>query len=1132
MASNPSWYKDAIIYQLHVRSFADSDDDGVGDFQGLTEKLDYLQDLGVTALWLLPFYPSPMKDEGYDITDYTGVHPMYGNLQDFQTFLEEAHQRDLRVIIELVLNHTSDQHPWFQWSRRAAPGSPWRNFYVWSENPERYKEAQIIFKDYEFSNWAWDPVAKAYYWHRFYSHQPDLNFDNPSVQREIFSISDFWLGMGVDGLRLDSVPYLFEREGTNCENLPETHLFLQMFRQHIETNFKDRMLLAEANLWPEDAVAYFGAGDECQMAFHFPLMPRMFIALRMEDHFPIVETLNNTPKIPDSCQWALFLRNHDELTLDMVTAEERSFIYRAYARNPRARINLEIRRRLAPILQNDRKQIELLNGLLFSLPGTPVIYYGDEIGMGDNIYLGDRNGVRTPMQWSHDRNAGFSRANPQQIYLPVTTDPEYHYEIVNVEAQSENPYSLLRWMKQLIAIRKRYRAFSQGKIELLYPENPKVLAFMRSHEAEKLLVVANLSRFIQYVELNLAQFEGMRPIELFGNTPFPPIGELPYFLTLGPHTFYWFALENPQNSALAPSKLWNGQIPTLTLTTDWKTIFTSSRAKTLLENILPNYLKRRRWFQGKNRNIQGAKILESIPIPHEVAKGYLTLIEVEYNEGDQEIYVLPFVFLQGEQATRLEQDWPQLVAAHLRFENTREVGILCDGLRQKDLTLLLLEAIGQHRSFRGIAGELKASPLRASRFLLDLQNHSWQVKVAKVENAIAPEFGPPLATADLSNTTVNYNERFALKLFRRIEPGINPDLEIGRFLTEKVSLARAPQVLGAIEYHQKNCEPATIAILRTFIPHKEDAWQYTQAALDHYFERLLAHLGDIETLPFPPPLLPNFASPEIPALVGDLLGDYLPAAKLLGQRTAELHSALAQEMDDPHFAPEPFTDLLQRPFYHAMLGLIDRNFSLLRQQKNQLPAAIQEIAEKVLAAEQQIRTCFLPFRNRKITAMRIRCHGNYHLPQVLRSNEDFIITDFEGEPTRSLAERCLKASPLRDIANMLRSFHYAAFVALFRQEQRYSNLFEQEKVSKSLKTAGVNFWYKWITTLFLQSYQETALQAPLLLQTPDEFYILLDVYSLEKAFYELGYELNQRPEWVKIPLLGILQILEAKVHLR
>lgn len=593
------WYKDAIIYEVHVRAFFDSDGNGIGDFRGLTEKLDYLQDLGITAIWLLPFYPSPLKDDGYDIADYTDVHPIYGTLQDVRVFVREAHRRGLRVITELVCNHTSDQHPWFQRAREARPGSAVRNFYVWSDTTEKYKDARIIFKDFEHSNWSWDHVAEAYYWHRFYAHQPDLNFDNPQVRKAIFRVMDFWLRMGIDGLRLDAIPYLYEREGTNCENLPETHVFLKELRRYVDERYENRMFLAEANQWPEDAVAYFGNGDECHMSFHFPLMPRLFMSVYMEDRFPIIDILRQTPEIDASCQWAVFLRNHDELTLEMVTDEERDYMYRVYARDRQARINLGIRRRLAPLLGNHRRKIELMNGLLFSLPGTPVIYYGDEIGMGDNIYLGDRNGVRTPMQWSADRNAGFSRANPQQLYLPINIDPEYHYETVNVEAQRNNPHSLLWWMKRLIALRRRYKAFGRGTIDFLHPENRKVLSFIRRYEDEIILVVANLSRFVQCVELDLAEFLGLMPVEMFGRVDFPPIGELPYFITLGPHSFYWFSLE-PQRVPGISTGGTSGDyiIPTLTVQGSWDRIVHSNGHQMLIK-LLPQYLQARRWFRSK-----------------------------------------------------------------------------------------------------------------------------------------------------------------------------------------------------------------------------------------------------------------------------------------------------------------------------------------------------------------------------------------------------------------------------------------------------------------------------------------------------------------------------------------------------
>jgi maltose alpha-D-glucosyltransferase/alpha-amylase len=588
------WYKDAVFYELRIRSFFDSDGNGIGDLRGLAEKLDYLQDLGVTALWLLPFYPSPLRDDGYDIADYESVHPDYGSLRDFRNFLREAHRRGLRVVTELVLNHTSDQHPWFQRARRSPPGNRYRDFYVWSDTPTRYADARIIFKDFEHSNWSWDPVAGAYFWHRFYANQPDLNFDNPDVRRAVTQTMDFWLEMGVDGLRLDAVPYLFEREGTSCENLPETHKFLKELRAHIDKEFPNRMLLAEANQWPEDAVTYFGQGDECHAAFHFPIMPRLFMAIEMEDRHPIIDILDQTPAIPETCQWVLFLRNHDELTLEMVTDEERDYMVRAYAADPHARINLGIRRRLAPLLGNNRRKIELMNALLFSLPGTPVIYYGDEIGMGDNIYLGDRNGVRTPMQWSPDRNAGFSDVNPQRLVLPIVVDPEYHYEAINVETLQGNPNSLLWWTKRIVDLRKQHHAFGRGTLQPLTPRNRKVLAFYRRAGDETLLIVANLSRFPQYVELDLREFAGRVPRELFGHIEFPPIGQLPYLLTLGPYGFYWFELAHSETRP-APEMADGGELPTVEVIGSWDAIF-DAPARDALDAVLARYVRGRRWF--------------------------------------------------------------------------------------------------------------------------------------------------------------------------------------------------------------------------------------------------------------------------------------------------------------------------------------------------------------------------------------------------------------------------------------------------------------------------------------------------------------------------------------------------------
>ncbi len=546
LVNDPLWYKDAVIYQVGIRTFLDSNGDGNGDLAGLTSKLDYISWLGANTIWMLPFYESPLKDGGYDIADFRSIHPDFGTLDDFQHLLEEAHKRGIRVITELVVNHTSDQHAWFQ-SARSDRNSPYRDYFVWSDTQDRYADARIIFTDTERSNWTWDHEAGQYYWHRFFSHQPDLNYDNPAVQQEILDVLGFWMDMGVDGVRLDAVPYLFEREGTNCENLPETHGFLKKLRKFVDDNYENRMLLAEANQWPSDVRAYFGDGDECHMAYHFPVMPRLYISLRKEERRPIVDIMEQTPDIPENCQWTMFLRNHDELTLEMVTDEERDYLYTEYARDPRMRINVGIRRRLAPLLDNSRRRIELLNALLLTLPGTPIIYYGDEIGMGDNIYLGDRDGVRTPMQWSPDRNAGFSRADPHALARPVIRDPLYSYESLNVEAQERLQTSLLWWMKRTIQLRKEYPVFGRGKIRFFDPENERILAFVREDEASTILVVCNLSRFAQCGNIDLREFEGLEPVDLYGRVHFPRIGELPYQFTFGPHDFFLFELRPPAN---------------------------------------------------------------------------------------------------------------------------------------------------------------------------------------------------------------------------------------------------------------------------------------------------------------------------------------------------------------------------------------------------------------------------------------------------------------------------------------------------------------------------------------------------------------------------------------------------------
>jgi len=1103
--NDPLWYKDAIIYELHVRAFCDSNADGIGDFKGLTQKLDYLQDLGITAIWLLPFCSSPLRDDGYDISDYTNIHPNYGTRRDFQAFVREAHRRGLRVITELVVNHTSDQHPWFQRARKASAGSKWRDWYVWSDSADQYSDTRIIFKDTETSNWSWDPVAKAYYWHRFFSHQPDLNFDNPEVQKALFTVLDFWLEIGVDGLRLDAVPYLYEREGTNCENLPETHAFLKTLRTHVDRHFDNRMFLAEANQWPEDAASYFGDGDECHMNFHFPLMPRMFMAMQMEDRFPIIDILDQTPDIPETCQWGLFLRNHDELTLEMVTDEERDYMYRVFAHDRQARINLGIRRRLAPLLGNDRKKIELIYSLLFSMPGTPVIYYGEEIGMGDNFYLGDRNGMRTPMQWSADRNAGFSYGNPQKLFLPIVIDPEFHYEAVNVDLQQNNAQSLLWWMKRIVSLRKHYKVFGRGSIEFLHPDNRKVLVFLRRYQDETILVAANLSRHAQWVELDLSEFKGRKPLTLFGRNQFPPIGDLPYLLTLGGHTFYWFALE-PVSTEVVDAKGKSEQtLPTITIGKDWDNLI-HKREKTKLENILPQYIQGRRWFGGKARSIQTVEVDEVIPIPQEDPQAVLALIRVEYTEGESETYLLPLRYIPAEQSANLWDSPAAIARIRIKQKDAEHEGLLIDATWDREFQQTLLVGLGRNRRVNGPQGDLVMQSLKAFRRHLQTEG---------------PQLEPALMRGEQSNTSVLFGDQFLLKLYRRVEVGVNPDLEIGRFLSHKQFPHTAP-LAGAIEYQRDNGETLTFGILQQFVQNEGDAWQYTLDELSRYCEEALTQPHAIGTSSIPHKPLLSFVEEDLPAEAHERIGPYLEEARLLGLRTAELHAALASaEQEEPEFAPEPFTDFYRRGLYQSMLGTANLTIPLLRTHLKGLSDPVRLLAKQVLDRESQLRKRLLAIRDHKLKGARIRCHGDYHLGQVLYTGKDFIIIDFEGEPARPLNVRKLKDSPLRDVAGMLRSFHYAA------QASSIGLVAGVRPEDAALLAPWSRFWQTWVSVSFLKAYlsvQEIALILP---PSMEDIQLLLDGYILQKALYELGYELNNRPDWIQIPLEGILQIAES-----
>jgi maltose alpha-D-glucosyltransferase/alpha-amylase len=1082
---DPLWFKDAIIYELHVKTFYDSDGDGVGDFRGVIEKLDYLRELGITTIWLLPFYPSPLRDDGYDIADYFDVNPSYGTLEDFHAFLDAAHARRLRVITELVINHTSDQNPWFQKSRRGAPGSPEREFYVWSDTPEKFKEARIIFKDFETSNWSWDPLAKAYYWHRFYSHQPDLNFDNPAVHDAVEKVCDFWLSLGVDGLRLDAVPYLYEREGTNCENLPETHVYLKRLRAHVDQKFPGRMLLAEANQWPEDAVAYFGKGDESHMSFHFPLMPRMFMALQMEDRFPIIDILDQTPPIPDNCQWAMFLRNHDELTLEMVTDEERDYMWRVYATDPTARINLGIRRRLAPLLANSRRKVELLNALLFSMPGTPIIYYGDEIGMGDNIYLGDRNGCRTPMQWSPDRNAGFSKANPQKLHLPVIIDPEYHYEAVNVENQQKNFSSLLWWMRRVIAMRKNFKAFSRGSLDFLHPDNAKVLAFLRRYENETIIVVVNLSRFAQAVRLDLSRFNGSVPVEVFSRNRFPSIKKSPYILTLGPHSHYWFVLQPQAESRRASKKR---SVPTLAARPDLETLLADGERARIESEILPRFIGSCRWFGSKARTLRHIRVFEQSRIAPGPDAAQFWFVEVSYLDGPDEIYALPVKIATGDAARAISQSAPHAVIA--RFEGSEET-VLFDAV---------WDAAFREQVFRLMLDRQRAAAKNGHLIGSVSQTFAPAVENIPSSNVIGGE---------QSNSSMLFENKFFLKLYRKLEEGVNPDVEITRFLTERAHFPNVPAFAGTIEYRRDKAEPSVVCVLQSAVPAEGDAWSLTLDAVGRYYERVLARKADLQKQVTP-------AGTLLDELIG---GVYPDKAKLLGQRTGEMHRALASASDDPAFAPEPFNAMAQRSVYQTMRALIRRVFALLDKKINNLPANFRAEAKEVLAGEAEILAREKRLLDRKTNAAKVRIHGDYHLGQVLWTGKDFVVLDFEGEPARPLSDRKLKRSPLRDVAGMMRSFQYAAYSALWQPAMRAEDVPFLER--------WADFWYRQMSSVFLESYLATTRDAPFVPQSSDDLQVMLEAYLLDKAVYEIGYELNNRPDWVVIPIRGIKHILKS-----
>lgn len=1093
---DPQWYKDAVIYELHVKSFNDSNGDGIGDFKGLIEKLPYLHSLGVTALWLLPFYPSPLRDDGYDIADYYSINPEYGDMSDFKEFLREAHALGIRVITELVVNHTSDQHPWFQRARAAKPGSPHRNFYVWSDTTEKYRDARIIFKDFETSNWTWDETAGAYYWHRFYHHQPDLNFENPAVQRRLLRVVDFWLGMGVDGMRLDAVPYLYEAEGTNCENLPATHTFLRKLRSHVDAKYKDRMLLCEANQWPEDAVAYFGGGDECQMAFHFPLMPRLFMSVWMEDAYAITDILEQTPKIPENCQWAVFLRNHDELTLEMVTDEERDYMYRAYARDVKARINLGIRRRLAPLLGNNRRKIELLNMLLLSLPGTPVLYYGDELGMGDNFYLGDRNGVRTPMQWTPDRNAGFSRANPQKLFLPAITDPHYHYENVNVESQEGNLSSLLWWNRRVIAMRRQFKAFGRGTFEQAVSDNPKVLVFVRRHGDELILAVANLSRFSQSANVDLSRYAGYVPVDVFGGAEFPAITDKPYTFTLGFYDYFWFRLRKTDDEQ-APAA--EKALPELDLPdAEWPGLLDSPDAAAL-ERLLPDYVGERRWFAGKARRVRRMRFSWHMPL--EEGRFELTFVEVQYSGGNPETYILPLAWSDSEAALEIAKTVPGAVLA--KAELAGRTGYIYDAVHDKAFHAAFLALFFGKKRLSSAGGTLV------------VEQNKPLLKEALARAGLTQE--SKVLKAEQSNTSILYDGVYFAKLYRRLEEGVNPDIEIGRRLTTGGKFTSLPPFMGALALKRDHGFYGVIGLLQGCAANQGDSWHYALGEVSRYYDNVLAQLKELGEAPPPPDPLAACRG-ELPCQFQELIGGVtLEMISLLGKRTGEMHLALHAAGNDPDFAPEPFSLLYQRSVFQSMLGLTSRTMRLLSRKHKDLPESVRADANTVLGLQSVIVAGMKSITARKINADKTRIHGDYHLGQVLFTGKDFSVIDFEGEPARSLSERRLKRSPLRDVAGMMRSFSYAAWAPFYLQ-----NTLTPE--TAKLLEPWANIWAACVSGVFLRSYLQTVEGAAFLPSDQGATASLLKIFLTEKAVYELAYELGSRPDWVAIPLKGILAL--------
>ena len=1074
------WYRDAIIYQLHVKSFFDANNDGTGDFPGLTEKLDYIKDLGTTAVWVMPFYPSPQRDDGYDISYYRGINRAYGSQRDFKRFIREAHERGLRVITELVINHTSDQHPWFQRARSAKPGSSARNFYVWSDTDRAYKDAPVIFLDTEKSNWTWDEQAKAFYWHRFYAHQPDLNFDNPRVLQAVLAVMDYWLDLGVDGLRLDAVAYLVEREGTDCENLEETHAIIKKIRAAVEAKYPDRMLLAEANLWPEETAQYFGDGDECHMAFHFPLMPRIYMALAQEDRHPITDIMRQTPEIPDGAQWAIFLRNHDEMTLSMVTSKERDYLWSFYAADPRARINLGIRRRLAPLLENDRRKIELLTSLLLSMPGTPILYYGDEIGMGDNIYLGDRDGVRTPMQWSPDRNGGFSRANPAKLFLPAIQDAVYGYSTVNVEAQLASPASLLTWMRRMIAVRRSHPSFGRGTLRFLHPSNRKVLPYVREYEGERILCVANVSRAPQAVELDLAEFRGNVLVELTAGSHFPPIDTRFYQLTLPAYGFFWFRMEEAEAGKERQEQQPAPGLFTLVATGKLETILAGRELAAFEGRVAPRFLASRFWF-GEERK----------PIERVAVRDFAVL-----RDGAEWRLVLPIldVYLRDE---RVETCFTPLVAEVDREDDGPSLAHAAARLRRGAVTGLLYEAEASHGFVRVMwAALIRSEVLAANRG----GSISFLPSQRLPRDPLAADASIRRIGSGQSNASIVCANQLLLKVRRFLNFGADPEAEVLRFLSEVAHFANSPPLLGVVEYADGAKHRCVLAILQSYVHNQGDARRWMSDALMRSLETAALTQGQDG----------GAGQQEFAA--------YTPHMRRIGSCTAAMHIALATPCDDPAFKGEPLPHNDVRTSAQELRLLAERAFKRLRSATASFTGSKREDAERLFGRKQECFDLIGKLDRPPIGAIKIRIHGNYHLGCVLVVKDDVAIVDFEGDPHVPLEQRRAKASPLRDVASMLKSF----VLAIAAAKQDLARLVPgPEHAAARLHEELIEF-----SQVFLDAYWEAARGTPVWIADEGTRRYLLVLYLLAELFRGIESEQDNEPPWIDVAIDSINIILD------